>query len=180
MFERNKEEKKRRCDRALPPNERKLRAKQLSPPVVRIISHCFPVNTLAAKRADNRGFREFFRDPAHAPPPPPSTRNSAKTRRVIVFPICIDWIPRSSQTASFPAERKKCFCRCSVEVTSCVPRREFVPSDSQRNECRGISMRFGSMAADFPFFVRSFVENRLDRESVKSCIYFGSFSLRKE
>lgn len=68
MFERNKGEKKRRCDRALPPNERKLRAKQLSPPVVRIISHCFPVNTLAAKRADNRGFREFFRDPAHAPP----------------------------------------------------------------------------------------------------------------
>lgn len=68
MFERNRGEKKRRCDRALPPNERKLRAKQLSPPVVRIISHCFPVNTLAAKRADNRGFREFFRDPAHAPP----------------------------------------------------------------------------------------------------------------
>lgn len=55
----------------------------------------------------------FFPDPQQLPPaPPPPAGRTARTRIVIVFPICIDWIPRSSPAGFLSFERRVSFCRC--------------------------------------------------------------------
>lgn len=110
-------------------HERKLRAKQpLSPGCYLYYSrhpgchHCFdvpppspPNDHHAANRQNEPIIAAFviFPWPPTTPScsPPPAGR-TARTRIVIVFPICIDWIPRSSPAGFLSFERRVSFCRC--------------------------------------------------------------------
>lgn len=117
---RSTEEEYRRCDRAPPSNVFATKGNYglnstFTGPVICIISDTLGAivsaailmtNTPATNRQNEPIIAAFVIFPGWTGPVRP-----VKTRIVIAFPICIDWIPSSYFTACYSASSPRSFCR---------------------------------------------------------------------